>query len=150
MLATLTSSFLHSLNCTSDSFPTTCPAIFQRGCVIFNRAKAAVNLSPPICPCCSEIYASKLANFPKKNLKTLRSVGPSGLPRAALEKFFKVPIKIWVAGYWKNTKKAMFSKKVLRSSLTYAARREREKPRAAASGENRGKEKPHMSPLINK
>ena len=26
----------------------------------------------------------------------------------------------------------------------------REKPRAAASGENRGKEKPHMSPLINK
>ena len=86
-LASLAFSLLHSLNCTTNIFPTTtCPAIFQRGCVIFNRAKAAANLSPQICLCCSEIYASKLANFPKKNLKTLRSVGPSGLPRAALEK----------------------------------------------------------------
>ena len=29
----------------------------------------------------------KTANMTKNNLKTLRSVGPSGLPRAALEKF---------------------------------------------------------------
>ena len=34
--------------------------------------------------------------------------------------------------------------------FSYLRGEEREKPRAAASGENRGKEKPHMSPLINK
>ena len=47
----------------------------------------ASDLSCRFCPFPIETYALKLANIPKKKLKTLRSVGPSGLPRAALENF---------------------------------------------------------------
>ena len=56
-----------------------------RGCVIFNQAKAAVNLSPQPFSLLIQDLDFKISQLSKKNLKTLRSVGPSVLPRAALD-----------------------------------------------------------------
>ena len=45
------------------------------------------NFVHSFCTFSVDIYAPKSANIPKKILKTLCSVGPSGLPRSALDKY---------------------------------------------------------------